>query len=240
MTPVTVTALESAPDRLALTWTQSPSQILGNEPGTAVAQLLIDQIGALTFDYELNEYREFSGIDDVAAGRDWLHQSLEAVAPGDTEAKEVLDSLTDEQLAGLLSDDLQVYHALEGYELSVGESVTFDTAVASPFGETPVTAVTTVTFVELVDEFGCAKLHVETLPDAAGLLAVIVEFMAQFGTDVPDDEVQAVAETMVMEQSATGHYDTSTGYFTLITYREYISVMTEEILDLSTITDVTP
>ncbi len=165
--------------------------------------------------------------------------------PGIEQATTLLASMTDEQLAQLLTEPVQVYHSMAGVQLDLNTPIGFDDELPNTLGGEPFPAATTIEATNLVDDDGCVEITYRTTLDPELALPLLFESVARaFDLEDPNEqehaELEAMVESFQIENLIVGQYDTATGLFYRVTATQTITDGSDEQVDTTVITDVTP
>ncbi len=193
-------------------------------------------------------FEEVLNVDELRQAVDEALIALAAVAPGGGEgladSQALVAGLPDQALADIYTEDLRIFHGLEGLELEVGEQVELAEELPNPFGGPPVPAVTTIEILETVDRDGCVSIQARTLPDPDQFLDVMYEsLVAAFPkTEVEPGsaELAALVEDVVLDNLLAAQLDPGTGYLRRIGARKVVGDRDQERIETVVLTDVTP
>ncbi|MCP5034779.1 MAG: hypothetical protein GY939_23480 [Actinomycetia bacterium] len=255
LTPVELTIAGPLDGGWELVWQNANTNLdglgMGLPPEEAeAAEALIADIPKQRIQYQVDASGGYVGATNHEQIREDMNTAMEVLTqsellPGIEQTAAFFDSMSDEQLAQLLTEPVQVYHSMAGLQLVLDAPIEFADELPNLLGGEPFPAITTIEVTNLVDDDGCVEITTHTTFDPELILPLLFESVAQaFGFEDPNEqehaELEAMVESFQMENLIVGQFDTVSGYFYRVTATQHITSGTEERIDTDVITDVTP
>lgn len=238
LTPVTLTVLETVGSGGArFEWVSSQTALNG-VPARPDLEDLLEGAPKERIVYSVDDDRYFRAVENVDELRTAYGETFDLlVDAGMSEAevtagREFLDGLSDDGVSQIFSERPMIYHALEGFELEVGQSRSGDDVLPNVFGGEPFPAVSTVGITNLVDDDGCVEVTMTVVVVPDEFIRILSESLDLAGP--PPDESDATIENTVIAQ-----YDLHTGLLRSVSATQFIRIDGQERIDETTIRDVT-
>lgn len=248
-TPVNLTVEAGTDHGWVMRWELESTVLDGIDVPEEAREMTAELLSSLPpqqIGYELRADRVWLGVTNAEEIRAATMEMLDLVFdlhgddPAVGQTRDLFESMPDDALARLYSEDPQVFHVLEGIELTVDDPIEFPDQLPNALGGEPFPAVTTVEILEVEDDDGCIAIQMQVLPDPERVMSILMDTLASFlppGTS--QQELEAAAEGFEIENRIVGQYDLGSGYFRRITATQRVGDGAMERVDTKIITDLT-
>jgi hypothetical protein len=236
ITPVVLDVLASEPSTVGLAWRAgrgAPIAGTTTSDAAAISEVLAD-LPTTDILYTLDGAGAFVGVENIEEQRAALIDTIDALAdhgaiPDDVHERlrTAYDQLGDQQIGQVVSEPMQLFHALDGLTLEVGERIELDDLVPNALGGEPFAAVTTIELVQMVDEDGCVAIERHTVPDPDHVSQMLLESIAEQGM-LPDQvSIEDGTDGLEVEMVIRAQYDYESGRLRQIRSTQRVSLGAE-------------
>lgn len=243
LTPVQVRSTAIDDDVTELTWEAEASVL----DGLGLSADDLDALGEIPpqrFEYRLGSDRLWLGADNTEEIRATALTTIDLLADSFDEqtlqqVRALYESMPDENLAQLFTEEPRLFHSLEGIALTIGTAAEAPELLPNALGGDPFPAITTVEIVDLVDGDGCVSIELRTVLDRDETDRILADTLEARFPDSSAADLESIMVGFEIENLVVAQYDAGSGFFRTVTGTQRTSDGSTERVDTKIITDVT-